>query len=99
MTPNEALDLDNIEKETPYVTCAWWPPLCPWCGQWLRQVDMRPVGMPFVARTACPAYHGLFAYNQTRWVDFRPPKVARGSDGAWWTSLTTDQYRIMASEC
>lgn len=89
--------LGDIEKETPFVTVAWQPPLCPWCAQWLRPVDMRPVGMPFKAVSACPLYHGLFAFGQSRWVDLRPPKIARGSDGAWWTSLTIEQLQAMAA--
>lgn len=97
LPPGESYDLDDIEHKKPYVTYAWAPPLCPWCGQWLRPVDMRPVGLPFEATTACPSYHGLFAFSQTRWVDFRPPKIARGGDGAWWTSLTTQQLLTMAS--
>ncbi len=97
MPPLGNRNLADIEQETPYTTYAWEPPLCPWCAQWLRPVDMRPVGMPFQAIAACPAYHGLYAFGQTRWVDFRPPKVARGSDGAWWTSLTIEQLQGMAA--
>lgn len=99
MPPWEHRDLDDIEHEPGFATYAWAPPLCPWCGQWLRPVDMRPMGMPFKAITACPAFHGLFTFNQTRWADFRPPKIDRGSDGAWWTSLTIEQLRTMATEC
>ena len=98
LPPWENRDLDDIEQETPFVTYAWAPPLCPWCGQWLRPVDMRPMGMPFKATTGCPLYHGLYTFNQTRWVDFRPPEIVRASDGAWWTTLDAKQLRTMATE-
>lgn len=94
--PGESHNLDDIEKETPFVTYAWSPPLCPWCGNWLRKVNMRPVGIPFVVRMACPSYHGLYAFNQTRWVDFRPAAIQRGGDGAWWTTLDTHQLWAMS---
>jgi hypothetical protein len=100
LPPNENRDLDDIEHERPYTTYAWMPPLCPRCGQWLRPVDMRPAGMPFRANAGCPAYHGLFAFSQQRWVDVRPPKnVKIGGDGAWWSSVTVEQLQAMALEC
>ena len=95
MPPWEDQDLADIEKKTPFTTYAWQPPLCPWCGQWLRPMDMRSVGLPFQEIMACPFYHGL--YTQARWVDFQPPNVARGSDGAWWTSVTVEQLQGMAA--
>ena len=98
LPPDDSYDLDDIEKEPGFVTYAWWPPLCPWCAQWLRPVDMRPIGIPFKAITACPAYHGLFAAHLKRWVDLRPPNITRGSDGAWWTSLTTEQLLNMSKD-
>ncbi len=97
MSPLQPTPGDS-EKEPGFVTYAWWPPLCPWCAQWLRKVDMRPVGLPFVARTACPSYHGLFVHSQMNWRDLRPPKITRGGDGAWWTSLTMEQLQRIDSE-
>lgn len=88
-------NLDDIEKETPFVTYAWWPPLCPWCGQWLRGVDLRPIGQDFIAKLACPSYHGLVGHGQTRWVDLRPPAVQQGGDGAWWCTVSAAQLWVM----
>ncbi len=99
LPPDHPYSAKDVEKEPGFVAYAWWPPLCPWCAQWLRQVDFRPIGLPFVARTACPSYHGLFVTSQMAWMDLRPPKNARGGDGAWWTSLTVEQLRSIDSEC
>jgi hypothetical protein len=99
LPPNEDRDLADIEKEPGFATYGWMPPLCPWCGQWLRPVDFQPAGMPFAAKAGCPAYHGLFAFSQQRWVNVRPPDVQMGGDGAWWTSLTVEQLQAMALEC
>ncbi len=100
MTPQDQLrNLDDIEKTKPFSTYAWETPLCPWCAQWLRRVDFRPIGLPFEARAGCPAYHGLWAFGQKRWFDVRPPKnVARGSDGAWWTSVTVEELRVQTNQ-
>lgn len=93
-------DLDDIEKNTPFVTYAWERPLCPWCGQWLRATDFRPAGLPWEARTGCPNYHGLWASGQERWMNIRPPKnVQRGSDGAWWTSVTVEELQAQDTNC
>lgn len=99
LPPFEDRRIDDIEKEPGFATYAWEPPLCPWCGQWLRPVDMRPVGLPFQATNACPFYHGLLAFSQTRWVDVRPPKTVLGGDGAWWSSISIQELRLVAAEC
>ncbi len=85
--------LDDIEKEPPFVTYAWARPLCPWCAQWLRPVDMRPIGLPFTVRLGCPYFHGLFAFSRGCWMDYRVPQIARGGDGAWRTSIGVDEMR------
>jgi hypothetical protein len=90
--------LEDAECEKPFAIYVWESPLCPRCGQWLRPVDMRPVGQPFQATAACPSYHGLLIHNQTVWADLRPPKAQRGGDGAWCSSLTAEQLRVMAAE-
>ena len=95
MPPWEDRDISDIENEPPFATYGWNPPLCPWCGQWLRPMDMRPLGLPLKAATACPFYHGMLAFSQRKWVDLRPPKVERGGDGAWSSTLTLDQIRAM----
>lgn len=83
----------DIEKERPFVTYAWVSPLCPWCGQWLRKVDMQPRwGIPFIATAGCPAYHGMTAHGGTKWVDFKPPDIECGGDGAWWTEIKPEHY-------
>ncbi len=93
-------NLDDIEKNAPFVTYTWKTPLCPWCAQWLRSVDFRPLGLPWVAKAGCPAYHGLWAFGQNRWVDVRPPKnVSRGGDGAWWTTVTVKELQAQSNDC
>ena len=99
MPPWEDRDLRTIEQERPFVTYGWTPPLCPWCAQWLRPVDMRPLGLSIKAATACPDYHGMLAFGQKKWVNLRPPNTKRGGDGSWWTPLTIDQLKAMATEC
>lgn len=91
-------NLDDIEQEIPFVTYAWFPPLCPWCGSWLRRVDFTPAGLPLQATAACPFYHGLLVHGQKHWIDFRPPAIQRGSDGAWWTTFDAQQFRSMSTE-
>ncbi len=98
MPPWEDRDLRIIEHERPFVTYGWNPPLCPWCAAWLRPVDMRAIGLPVKAATACPAYHGMLAFGQQKWVDLRPPGKERGGDGFWWSTLTIGQQRAMACE-
>lgn len=93
-------NLDDIEKNTPFVTYVWERPLCPWCAQWLRVVDFRPIGLPWEARAGCPNFHGIWAFSQNHWVDVRPPaNVARGGDGAWWTSVTIEELRARDNFC
>lgn len=87
---------EELEQHKPFAVYGWNPPLCPYCGSWLRQVDMRPRGLPFRAASACPYFHGLLVGGQTSWRDLKPPKARRGSDGAWWTTLTTEQLQQMA---
>jgi len=96
MPPWEDRDISAIEHERPFATYGWNPPLCPWCGHWLRPMDMRPLGLPIKAATACPFYHGMLAFGQKKWVDLRPPRVERGSDGFWHSSLTVGQLVDMA---
>ncbi len=92
--------LDEIEKDTPFVTYAWERPLCPWCAQWLRHVDFRPIGLPWGARAGCPAFHGLWAFSKKRWLNVSPPtNVMRGSDGAWWTTLTIEELQAADNNC
>ncbi len=93
-------NLDDIEKDTPFVTYAWERPLCPWCAQWLRHVDFRPIGLPWAARAGCPAFHGLWAFSKKHWLDVRPPKnISRAGDGAWWTSVTIEELRAQDQFC
>ena len=90
--PNDNRNLDDIEKDKPFVTYVWDRPLCPWCAQWLRFVDFRPVGLSFGAKAGCPNFHGLWAFGQDRWLDVRPPKnIERGGDGAWWSTISEDE--------
>lgn len=90
---NSQRDMDEIEKESPFVTYAWGSPLCPWCGSWLRQVNMMPRwGIPFIASHGCPSYHGMTTHGGTKWADFKPPKVERGGDGAWWSEIEPEHY-------
>ncbi len=97
---DQHLNLDEIEKDTPFVTYAWERPLCPWCAQWLRHVDFRPIGLPWGARAGCPNFHGLWAFSKKRWLNVRPPtNVTRGSDGAWWTSVTIEELRAADNYC
>lgn len=93
LPPKGERDLDEIEKERPFVTYAWASPLCPWCGSWLRKIDMRPRwGIPFIVTAGCPSYHGMTSHGGTKWVDFKPPDVERGGDGAWWTEIKPEHY-------
>ena len=93
-------NLDDIEKDTPFVTYAWKRPLCPWCAQWLRNVDFRAIGLPWAVKAGCPAYHGLWAFSKKRWVNIQPPKnVTRGGDGAWWTSVTIEELQALDNNC
>lgn len=90
---NSQRDMDSIEKERPFVTYAWATPLCPWCGSWLRQVNLEPRwGIPFTATHGCPYYHGMTTHGGTQWANFRPLKVERGGDGAWWTEIRPEHY-------
>ena len=91
---NDQCNLDALEKNPPFATYMWARPICPWCAQWLRPVDMRPIGLPFTVQLGCPYFHGLFVFSQGRWMDYRVPQIARGGDGAWWTTI--DQTEIRA---
>ncbi len=101
LPPHDQLrNLDDIEKDKPFSTYAWETPLCPWCAQWLRSVDFRPIGLPWKANAGCPSYHGMWAFSKNRWVDVQPPvNVLRGSDGAWWTSVTIEELQAKSNGC
>lgn len=100
MPPWEDRDLSTIEQERPFVTYWWNPPLCPWCGQWLRSVDMRPLGAAHQGRHCLPV---LPRDARLRSEEVARPPPAEGAAGQRRLlvdyPMTAEQQRALACGC